>query len=95
MVPIGFIGTGNMAEAIIGGIIKKGIFSPQDIMAFDIVKERLDTLSSRFGIRTAPSAILGRSASIRTICTTSCCTPGPRDSTSSAGRSTKPSRGPW
>jgi pyrroline-5-carboxylate reductase len=57
MVPIGFIGAGNMAEAIIGGIIKKGIFSPQDIMAFDIVKERLDTLSSRFGIRIAPSAL--------------------------------------
>lgn len=27
---LGFIGTGNMAGAIMGGIIKKGIIAPRD-----------------------------------------------------------------
>ncbi|MBE5843937.1 MAG: pyrroline-5-carboxylate reductase [Butyrivibrio sp.] len=32
---IGFIGLGNMAKALIGGIISKGIYDPQDIIGFD------------------------------------------------------------
>ncbi len=36
MKKIGFIGSGNMASAIIGGIIKKGIFEPKDIIASDM-----------------------------------------------------------
>lgn len=55
MVPIGFIGAGNMAEAIIGGLLKQGLFPPQDIMAFDISPERLRILSERFGLATAQS----------------------------------------
>ena len=29
---LGFIGTGNMAGAIMGGIIKKGIIAPEEII---------------------------------------------------------------
>ena len=29
---IGFIGLGNMARAMIGGILKKGVACPQDII---------------------------------------------------------------
>ena len=29
---LGFIGAGNMASAIIGGIIKKGIYTPKEII---------------------------------------------------------------
>ena len=29
---LGFIGAGNMAQAIIGGILKKGIYSKDDII---------------------------------------------------------------
>jgi len=36
MKKIGFIGSGNMASAIMGGIIKKGIFLPEDIIASDM-----------------------------------------------------------
>lgn len=32
---IGFIGLGNMASAMIGGIIKKGIYAPADILGCD------------------------------------------------------------
>jgi pyrroline-5-carboxylate reductase len=31
MIAIGFLGAGNMAEAIIGGIIKKGLYHPSGI----------------------------------------------------------------
>ena len=40
---IGFIGLGNMAKALIGGIISKGIFDPQDIIGSapsDIAREK-------------------------------------------------------
>ena len=39
MIKLGFIGTGNMAGAIMGGIIKKGIFRPEEIIGADISKE--------------------------------------------------------
>ena len=32
---IGIIGLGNMGGAIIGGIIKSGLFDPSDIYGFD------------------------------------------------------------
>ena len=31
---LGFIGTGNMAGAIMGGIIKKGIIAPEEIIRY-------------------------------------------------------------
>ena len=47
---IGFIGLGNMGGAIIGGIIKSGLFAPEDILGFDISssEQRLDMLFSSF-----------------------------------------------
>lgn len=44
---LGFIGGGNMASAIIGGVIKEGIVKPEDIIVSDI----RDQVSSRFGVR--------------------------------------------
>jgi len=52
---IGFIGGGNMAQAIIAGIIKKGVYAAEDIGVFDIRKERLDHLSSLYGVIPSPS----------------------------------------
>ena len=43
---LGFIGGGNMASAIMGGIIKKGILKPEDIFVSDVV----DHVSGRFGV---------------------------------------------
>ena len=36
---LGFIGTGNMAGAIMGGIIKKGLIAPEEIIGADIMPQ--------------------------------------------------------
>jgi len=48
---IGFIGAGNMAGAIIGGLVKQG-FNPQDIFASNRNQEKLNNLKTSFGIQT-------------------------------------------
>lgn len=47
---IGFIGTGNMASAIIGGIIKKGIVSADEIIGADHFAAGLEKVKAQFGI---------------------------------------------
>ncbi len=37
---IGFIGAGNMAEAIIKGLVSRGVVSPQRLVASDVLAER-------------------------------------------------------
>ena len=38
---VGFIGTGNMGEALIAGLLKAKFTTPEQIMAFDADGERL------------------------------------------------------
>jgi pyrroline-5-carboxylate reductase len=53
---IGFIGSGNMGEALIGGLIKGGVVSvPSDIVASDIRRDCLVTLRGRYSITTCES----------------------------------------
>jgi pyrroline-5-carboxylate reductase len=47
---IAFIGAGNMAEALIRGLLKAGTFTPQQIVATDVRTERLDFLRRNFGV---------------------------------------------
>lgn len=49
---IGFIGCGNMASAIIGGLINNANISPQDIIAADASEAALKKASSAMGIAT-------------------------------------------
>ena len=49
---IGFIGTGNMGEALIGGIIGSDSSSPENIICSDVSKERLEFMKETYGIRT-------------------------------------------
>jgi pyrroline-5-carboxylate reductase len=49
---IGFIGSGNMAEALISGIITSGIARAENIMCSDIAEDRLKTLSEKYGVKT-------------------------------------------
>jgi len=49
---IGFVGGGNMAEALIKGIISAKVYAPQNIFASDIRAERLDYLAKQYGVRT-------------------------------------------
>ena len=49
---IGFIGSGKMAEAIIGGILDSQILGPKDILCSDISKERILYLNKKYNIST-------------------------------------------
>ena len=51
---LGFIGTGNMAGAIMGGIIKKGIFTPEEIIGADIMESGRKKVQDTYGIRVTP-----------------------------------------
>jgi len=47
---IGFIGSGNMAAAMIGAIIRAGLFAPAEILASDVLAERRRWISATHGI---------------------------------------------
>lgn len=47
---LGFIGTGNMTSAIIGGAIKKGIVTAEDIMGADVFAPGRERAKAQFGI---------------------------------------------
>ena len=47
---IGFIGSGNMAEALIKGIIAAGVYKPDSISISDIRTERLELLAERYNL---------------------------------------------
>ncbi len=47
---LGFIGLGNMASAMIGGIVKKGTVSGKDIIGADKSQESCDKAVASFGI---------------------------------------------
>ncbi len=51
-----FIGAGNMASSLIGGLIANGR-AAGDIVACDIDTAQLDSLGERFGIRTSTEAL--------------------------------------
>ncbi len=50
---IGFIGSGNMAEALIRGIINAKLYSPDNVLISDIRPERLDYLAEEYRVKPA------------------------------------------
>lgn len=54
-VQVGFIGVGNMANAIIQGIVKSNTLSYENISIFDITPEKCRDLAG-FGVKVYPSA---------------------------------------
>jgi pyrroline-5-carboxylate reductase len=55
---ITFIGGGNMANSIIGGLVAKG-FDPAQILACDPLQDNLDKLASAYGILTSTDNAAG------------------------------------
>ena len=49
---IAFIGSGNMASSLIGGLVTKGA-APATICATDSVEEKIEEIGERFGVRTS------------------------------------------
>ncbi len=61
---IGFIGAGNMATSLIGGMLQQN-FKPARIMASDRTAEQCDKLARQFGIRaTTDNAELARECDV-------------------------------
>ncbi|HBA62702.1 MAG TPA: pyrroline-5-carboxylate reductase [Lachnospiraceae bacterium] len=52
---LGFIGCGNMAEAIMGGVIKNNFLNPEDIIGSDIAEAGRDRVKQDYGIRVTES----------------------------------------
>jgi pyrroline-5-carboxylate reductase len=46
----GFLGAGNMATALIKGLIESGIYDPDNLLASDKSKEALKRVSNQFGV---------------------------------------------
>ncbi|MHC5162286.1 MAG: pyrroline-5-carboxylate reductase [Planctomycetota bacterium] len=51
MKTIGFIGGGNMAQAILEGILKAGLFEKDAVWVSDVRPDRLDELNAQYGVR--------------------------------------------
>ena len=49
---IGFVGSGNMAEALIKGITTAKVYAPENIFISDIRAERLDFLAKEYHVQT-------------------------------------------
>ncbi len=52
---IGFIGAGNMASAIISGLIQARFVAAEDIGVFDVSQKQMQTVSERYGVIAAAS----------------------------------------
>jgi pyrroline-5-carboxylate reductase len=52
---IGFIGSGNMAEAMINGVLKANVYRPGQVFTSDVRPERLSYLREHYGVRTTKS----------------------------------------
>jgi len=48
---IGFVGSGNMAEALIKGIIAAQLYQPKNVMMADVRAERLELLAAEYNVR--------------------------------------------
>jgi len=51
---LGFIGAGNMAGALIRGLLQSGLYGPRELAASDADSDRLAALAGETGIRTHP-----------------------------------------
>jgi pyrroline-5-carboxylate reductase len=62
---IAFLGGGNMAEAILGGLLAGGISAPRNLVASDVAAERRELLEEKYGIAaTADNAEAVRGADV-------------------------------
>ena len=60
---VGFLGAGNMGEAMIKGLVRAGLVPAKDIAATDVRADRLAQMAAQYGIRAAGGnrALVGES----------------------------------
>ena len=76
---LGFIGTGNMAGAIMGGIIKKGIIPAEEIIGSDIMETGRNHVKELYGIQvTADNKEVAEKAETAVLCRDDSGNPGIR-----------------
>ncbi len=69
MKKVGFIGAGNMAEAMVMGLLASKTYSKEDIILSDVNTERLETLTSKYGVLTTlDNCKAAESADIVVLC---------------------------
>ncbi len=54
---IGFIGSGNMGEALVSGLVQSKAAQPEDILCSDIDPELLDEIKEKYGVCVTPDNI--------------------------------------
>jgi pyrroline-5-carboxylate reductase len=55
---IGFLGGGNMGEALIRGLVKTGLIPPEDLFVTDVRLGRLEELARTYGLHTLSDNVL-------------------------------------
>jgi pyrroline-5-carboxylate reductase len=50
---LGFVGSGNMAEALMRGVVEKGLWPKEQVIASDASLDRLSAIGRKLGIKTA------------------------------------------
>jgi pyrroline-5-carboxylate reductase len=48
---VGFVGAGNMGEALVKGLVEAGVVPPEAIAVFDVLPERVRELERRYRVR--------------------------------------------
>lgn len=61
---IAFIGAGNMAGALIGGLLEQGVARPERLIACDVAPETLAALATKHGITTTADTRLACQAGV-------------------------------
>jgi pyrroline-5-carboxylate reductase len=52
---ISILGTGNMGEALISGLVSSGSSRPENIICTDVREDKLEAVKSKYGVRTMTS----------------------------------------
>ncbi len=67
MKTIGFIGAGNMATAIIGGLLKSKVIDGSHILVYDVLTDKLQKMADDMGITACETASQAASADITVL----------------------------
>jgi pyrroline-5-carboxylate reductase len=66
---VGFVGAGQMAEAIVRGIIRGGVAEPADIFVSDVMQPRLDFMAAELQVNvTTDNSELFKKANVIVLC---------------------------